>query len=221
VPSAETHAVDRNLLVAAALGAAPQGRPQFRFKLSDADMATVRDAFKRQSASIDKPWVAMNVSARWPTKRWPLRAFAVVLDQLHHEGLGPVAVIGSSDERHDADQLGALTKSPFIDLTGEVPLGCLPALLSKAALMITNDSGPMHVAAALGTPVLALFGPTSAVRTGPYGDGHRVLTEQVPCSPCFSRVCRHSPEMECLHLITPTDVVEAARRLLTTHAIFR
>lgn len=170
---------------------------------------------------MDRPWVAMNVSARWYTKRWPLSSFAAVLDQLHKEGLGPVVVIGSSDEQRDANQLRALTKSPFIDLTGAIPLGCLPALLSKAAAMITNDSGPMHIAAALGVPVVALFGPTSAVRTGPYGTGHCVLTHQVPCSPCFSRVCRHSPEMECLHLIKPNDVVEAARHVVTAHTMSR
>ena len=221
VPTAEMHAVDRYLLVAAALGARPQGTPQFRFKMLDADMAVVRDIFQRKGSSVDSPWVAMNVSARWPTKRWPLSSFAVVLDQLHHDGLGPVVVIGSSDEQHDTNQLRVLTKSPFVDLTGAVPLGCLPALLSKAAVVITNDSGPMHIAAAVGTPVVALFGPTSTTRTGPYGAGHHVLTGQVPCSPCFSRVCRHSPEMECLHLIMPNDVVEAARRRLTAQTISR
>jgi lipopolysaccharide heptosyltransferase I len=221
VPTGEMHAVDRYLLVAAALGARPQGTPQFRFKMLDEDMTVVREVVGRKGSSVDNPWVAMNVSARWPTKRWPLSSFAVVLDRLHKEGLGPVVVIGSPDEQHHANQLRALTKSPFIDLTGVVPLGCLPALLSKAALVITNDSGPMHIAAAVGTPVVALFGPTSAARTGPYGEGHRALARRVPCSPCFSRVCRHSPEMECLHLIQPNDVVEAARHLLTAPTISR
>jgi ADP-heptose:LPS heptosyltransferase len=215
------HAVDRYLLVAAALGAHPQGPPQFRFKMLDADMAMVQDLFHRKGVSVDRPWVAMNVSARWPTKRWPLSSFAGVLDQLHKDGFGPVVVIGGSDERDDVNQLKTMTKSPFIDLTGAVPLGCLPALLSKAAAMITNDSGPMHIAAGLGIPVVAMFGPTSAVRTGPYGVGHRVLTGQVPCSPCFSRVCRHSPEMECPHLIKPNHVVEAARHVVTAHTISR
>jgi lipopolysaccharide heptosyltransferase I len=215
VPSVEMHAVDRYLLVAGALGARPHGRPQFRFKMFDTDIAVVHEVFQRKGVSMDRPWVAMNVSARWPTKRWPLSSFAIVLDQLHKEGLGPVVVIGGSDEQRDANELRAYTKSPFIDLTGAIPLGCLPALLSKAAAMITNDSGPMHIAAALGIPVVAMFGPTSAVRTGPYGVGHRVLTGHVPCSPCFSRVCRHSPEMECLHLIEPNDVGAAVRPLLT------
>jgi lipopolysaccharide heptosyltransferase I len=214
VPAAEMHAVDRYLLVAAALGIRVQGSPQFRFKILDADMAMVRELFRSKGVSLDQPWIAMNVSARWATKRWFPGSFAAVLDRLHQEGLGPVVVIGSAGDRHGAEQLRTLTNSPFLDLTGAVPLGSLPALLSKAAAMITNDSGPMHIAAALGVSVAAIFGPTSAIRTGPYGLGHRVLTASVPCRPCFSRVCRHVPEMECLHLVTPDDVVEAVQRLV-------
>ncbi len=212
VPTAEMHAVDRYLLVAAALGVPVQGSPQFRFKILDADMAMVRALFQRKGVSLDQPWIAMNVSARWPTKRWFPGSFAAVIDRLHQEGLGPVVVIGSADDRHDVEQLRTLTNSPFIDLTGAVPLGSLPALLSKAAAMITNDSGPMHIAAALGVPVVAIFGPTSAIRTGPYGAGHRVLTASVPCRPCFSRVCRHTPEMECLQLVQPCQVLDAVRQ---------
>ncbi len=217
VPTVEMHAVDRYLLVAAALGARPQGPPEFRFKMLDTDMALARELFRSKGVSLDRPWIAMNVSARWSTKRWPSGSFAAVLDRLHQAGLGPGVVIGSAEDRQDAEQLKTLTTSPFIDLTGAVSLGGLPALLSKAAVMITNDSGPMHIAAALGVPVAAIFGPTSAVRTGPYGAGHQVVTGSVPCRPCFSRVCRHSPELECLHLVTPNDMAEAARRLVTAH----
>lgn len=214
VPTVEMHAVDRYLLVAAALGIRVPGSPQFRFKILDADTAVVRGLFQSKGVSLDQPWIALNVSARWPTKRWFPASFAAVLDRLHQEGLGPVVVIGSAGDRHGAEQLRTLTNSPFLDLTGAVPLGSLPALLSKAVAMITNDSGPMHIAAALGVPVAAIFGPTSAIRTGPYGAGHRVLTGAVPCRPCFSRVCRHTPEMECLHLVTPDDVVVAVQRLM-------
>jgi lipopolysaccharide heptosyltransferase I len=219
VPHQEMHAVDRYLLVAEALGACPERPPRFRFKITEADMVVVRNAFRRQGLSVDRPWVAMHVSARWPTKRWPLESFGAVVDELDRAGIGPVVLIGGPDDRRDVSQLKALAKASVIDLTGAVPLGCLPALLSKSGALITNDSGPMHVAAALGIPVVAMFGPTSAVRTGPYGSGHQVLTGPVPCSPCFSRVCRHSPELECLHLITPDEVVEAVRRRLTAPTI--
>jgi lipopolysaccharide heptosyltransferase II len=219
VPALEMHAVDRYLLVAGAMGARLQGSPQFRFNVLAEDRAIVRNILSEQGISVDQPWVAMNVSARWPTKRWPLSSFAAVLDLLHGEGRGPVVVIGSAEDRCDVEALRAVTTTPFIDLAGAVPLGCLPALLSKAAAMITNDSGPMHIAAAVGVPVVALFGPTSEVRTGPYGAGHRVLTSSVPCRPCFSRVCRHAPELECLRALTPEEVAGAVRHLLTAPAI--
>ncbi len=218
VPAVEMHAVDRYLLIAEAMGAYAQGARQFRFNILDADRHIVQDILSEKGISVDQPWLAMNISARWMTKRWPLSSFAGVLDRLHGEGHGPVVVIGSAEDRHDVEALRTVTTTPFIDLTGAIPLGCLPALLLKAAALITNDSGPMHIAAALGTPVVALFGPTSEVRTGPYGTGHRVLTSAVSCRPCFSRVCRHTPELECLRSLSPDDVVDAVRRLVTAQA---
>ena len=212
------HAVDRYLSLLGALGVRPPEKPQFRFKFLEEDVATVRAICHRQGFAVDRPWIAVNIGARWTTKRWPLTAFATVLEQLHESHPHPVVIIGSLEERLYTNQLRALTASPFIDLCGEISLGCLPALLSTASAMVTNDSGPMHIASALGVPVIAMFGPTSAIRTGPYGDGHQVLSGRVPCSPCFSRVCRHVPELECLHLITPAHVVDAIRPQLMAHA---
>jgi len=217
----DVHAVDRYLLVAAALGIAPPQKPRFPFKVSKGDQLAAQELFQRKGSSIDRPWVAINVGARWPTKRWPLTSFAAVADLLYESHRDPVVVIGSAEDRVYVKELRALMQHPCIDLSGEVPLRCLPALLSKAAVMITNDSGPMHIAAACGIPVVAMFGPTSETRTGPYGTGHHVLTRQVSCSPCFSRVCRHDPEMECLERITPSHVVEAVRPLLAKPIICR
>lgn len=217
----DIHAVDRYLLVVAALGMAVPEKPQFTFSVSDDDRAVVRALFERNDFSIDKPWVAMNVGARWSTKRWPLASFAAVADQLYESYGEPVVIIGSADDRLDVERLRALMKHPCIDLSGAVPLRCLPALLSKAAVMITNDSGPMHIAAACGVPVVAMFGPTSAIRTGPYGAGHHVFTGHVSCSPCFSRVCRHDPEMECLERIIPAHVADVVQPLLAAHGTCR
>jgi lipopolysaccharide heptosyltransferase I len=217
VLNSDIHAVDRYLLVAATLGIPLPGKPRFAFRILDEDLVVVRELFQHHGCSIDKPWVAMNVGARWLTKRWPLMSFAAVADQLYELHRDPVVIIGSADDRLYANKLQSLMKRPCIDLSGEVPLKCLPALLSQATVMITNDSGPMHIAAACGVPVVAMFGPTSATRTGPYGTGHHVLTGQVSCSPCFSRVCRHDPEMECLVRITPAHVMDVVRPLLAAH----
>src|SRR5689334_19481130 len=99
VPTLEMHAVDRYLLVTEAIGACVQGAPQFRFNILDADRVIVRNILSEKGISDSQPWVAMNVSARWTTKRWPLSSFAAVLDRLNEEGRGPVVVIGSAEDQ--------------------------------------------------------------------------------------------------------------------------
>ena len=221
VPTQEMHAVDRYLLVAAELGVPVKDVPQFRFRLLSQDVTTLRELFRRKGIDLDAPWVAMNVSARWQTKCWPAASFAAVAMQLAARGIGPLVVIGGPDEREASARVRSLTACPIVDLAGETPIGLLPALLSKACVLITNDSGPMHVAAAVGRPVVSIFGPTSAVRTGPYGAGHTVLTHDLPCRPCFSRVCRNAVPLECLESITPEQVVAAVVSQQSCRAVSR
>ena len=211
VPQLEMHAVDRYLLVAKAVGAGESGTPEFRFRITQTDHEEIDRLLSRSGVTTGTSWVAMNISARWPTKRWPAASFAEVADRLRHEGFGAIVMIGGPEERADVAEVSAMMKTPVADLAGATTVGLLPALLSKAALLITNDSGPMHIAAAVRTPVVALFGPTSAVRTGPYGVGHQVLTGKVPCSPCFSRTCHNALPLECLRTVLPEQVLAAVR----------
>ena len=211
VPQLEMHAVDRYLLVAKAVGAGESGTPEFRFRITQTDHEEIDRLLSRSGVTTGTSWVAMNISARWPTKRWPAASFAEVADRLRHEGFGAIVMIGGPEERADVAEVSAMMKTPVVDLAGATTVGLLPALLSKAALLITNDSGPMHIAAAVRTPVVALFGPTSAVRTGPYGVGHQVLTGKVPCSPCFSRTCHNALPLECLRTVLPEQVLAAVR----------
>lgn len=216
VPTADMHAVDRYLLVAKAMGAVEPGPAEFRFRIPQADHDEVDRLLRQAGLAPGTSWVAINVAARWPTKRWPPLSFAVLADRLVEAGLGPVLFMGGPDERGDVAAVRGLMKSSSFDLSGTLPVGLLPSFLSKAALLITNDSGPMHVAAAAGTPVVALFGPTSPVRTGPYGPDHKVLTHKIDCSPCFSRSCRNAIQLECLNLVSPEQVMAAARAQLAS-----
>ncbi|MBI3604032.1 MAG: glycosyltransferase family 9 protein, partial [Nitrospirae bacterium] len=202
---------DRYLLVAAALGAPVHGAPAFRLRLLPTDRGEVSALLEKHKVSAERTWIAVNVSARWPTKRWPPAMFAAALDRLNEEGLGPIVLIGGPDEKPKVKAVKGLMKTDPVDVTGETTPGILPALLQSASLLLTNDSGPMHVAAAVGTPVVALFGPTSPIRTGPYGKTHRVLTSGVSCSPCFSRQCRNRIPLECLTSISVDHVLEAVR----------
>ena len=224
VPAPDLHAVDRYLLVAAALGAdlgtplKDRNHANFRLRVGLPDRDEVAFLLSRHGVSAGIPWIAMNVSARWPTKRWPPEFFAAAADRIQEEKLGTVVLIGGPDERAASQAVRGLMRTVPADLTGETQPGLLPALLESASVLLTNDSGPMHVAAAVGTPVVAIFGPTSPARTGPYGKGHRVLANQIPCSPCFSRTCRNRVQLECLTGITPEKAIEAVRDQLKVKA---
>ncbi len=211
VPQLEMHAVDRYLLVAKAVGAVEPATPEFRFRIPQTDYEEIDRLLSRFGITPGMRWVAMSVSARWPTKRWPASSFAAVADRLQQEGYGAVVMIGGPDERAEVATVSGMMKTPAIDLAGATAVGLLPGLLRRASLLITNDSGPMHIAAAVGTPLVAMFGPTSAVRTGPYGMGQSVLTGHVACSPCFSRTCHNSSHLECLRAVSPEQVLAAAR----------
>jgi lipopolysaccharide heptosyltransferase I len=211
VPTPEMHAVDRYLLVAQALGAARPLTPVFRFAIADADRARVAELLERVGVERGSPWVAMHVSARWPTKRWPAEFFAAVANCLQRDGVGPVVLIGTPGGLAEARAVVASARS-VRTLIGLTPIELLPALLESATVLVSTDSGPMHVAAAVGTPVVALFGPTSPIRTGPYGARHTVLTHAVACRPCFRRVCHNRVHLECLTGITPQQVLAAVRK---------
>lgn len=221
VPQLEMHAVDRYLLVAKAVGAVESGAPEFRFRIPQTDYEEVDRLLSRSGVTPEMSWVAMNVSARWPTKRWPAASFAEVADRLQQERCGAVVMIGGPDERADIAAVSGMMKTPAIDLAGTTTVGLLPALLSRASLLITNDSGPMHIAAAAGTPVVALFGPTSAARTGPYGVGHRVLATEISCRPCLSRTCHNPVQLECLTRISHEQVFVAVRDQLAVRSVHK
>ena len=210
VPTVDMHAVDRYLLVAKSLGAVEPGPAQFNFRFPQTDQEQLDRLLLQADLAPGTRWVAMNVSARWTTKRWPARSYALLADHLVEQGSGPVVFLGGSDDRAGIAAVRGMMKTRSIDFAGVLPVELLPSFLSRTALLITNDSGPMHIAAAVGAPIVALFGPTSPMRTGPYGKGHRVLTHEVACRPCFSRTCRNAVSLECLTGISPDQVLAAA-----------
>ena len=149
--------------------------------------------------------IAVNPSARWETKLWGNDNFAELVRRLPRDR---VVLTGSSAERDSVEQIAQGNRN----LAGQTDLFQLAELYRRCAVVITNDSGPMHVAAAVGTPVVAIFGPTDPALTGPYGNHHVVLRAGIPCSPCFKGHCTNSVLMECMKLITVEQVLAAARR---------
>ena len=214
VPEGPMHAVDRYLMIAEALGAERPAKPRFEFVDRPQDRDAVEAMLNRSGIPASARWIAVNASARWETKRWPPQHFADAADRLKQEYGCPVLFIGGTAERSDTQAVLALMRTKAVDLTGQTPVGLLPSLLRQAAALITNDSGPMHIAAAVGTPVVALFGPTDPRKTGPYGKGHSVLSHPVECSPCFRRDCTRQVRLECLLEVEPNQVVQAVREVL-------
>jgi heptosyltransferase-1 len=204
VRSNETHAIERYLDVAEALGLG-RGPVEFMFPDTAAESAYV-DSIVRPLGKFAVVFPGTN----WETKRWPVEQFATLARQLKSRfGLASIAA-GSTEEFGLCKHVGA-----NLNLAGRTSLKQLIALLQRAAIVIANDSGPMHIAAALSRPLVTLFGPTNPVRTGPYGRDDSVLRLEIPCSPCYSRRCSHR---SCLRLLEVESALSAVKQQLYTAA---
>jgi heptosyltransferase-2 len=142
-------------------------------------------------------------------KCWPPPRFAEVANRLQAEADADVILFGTSVEASVAAAISADMRRPPVDLTGKTSIADLPALLSQCHLFIGNDSGAMHVAAAVGLPVVAVFGPTDPKGTAPVTPRCNIVQQKPYCSPCFLRRC--PTDHRCMTAIT-ADMVEAAAR---------
>lgn len=192
----ERHAIERYLCVTEALGCG-RGPVEFIFPTTDEDRRAI-------AAQAPGRYAALFPGTNWPTKRWPAERFAAVVGPLRERfGLASVAA-GAPSERELCKQVRA-----DVNLAGRTTLRQLVALIEGAELIIANDSAPMHIAAALGKPLVAPFGPTNPVRTGPYGRMPSVIRLAIICSPCYSRRCVHQ---SCLQWLEPEPVLALARQ---------
>ena len=203
------HAVDRYLQVAEYLHCrlVPwEGRIPF----SEADEEAV-DSLLQESAKQGRPMVAVNPMARWKTKLWETDRFSELADRIAAELDGCVVFTGGPADVPIIDTIASHMKSEPLPLAGKTTLKELACLYSRCHVLITTDTGPMHIAAAMGCRIVALFGPTAPQRTGPYGAGHRVIQSQLDCSPCFKKTCK---ELTCMKDITVDQGFEAVKSVL-------
>lgn len=210
----DEHAVERYLRVAWALGAAdgPREFPLVVPLEADREVDGILAAVPTAPAGPPHaPLAVLHPAARWPTKHWTPAGFAAVGDALVDAVGAAVALSGAAADADMVEAVRARMRRPAANLAGRTSLPVLAALLRRACVMVTVDSGPMHLAAALGTPLVALFGPTAASRTGPYGAGpRRVLREPLPCAPCLARRCRVPDERLCMRGLDPQRVAAEA-----------
>jgi len=207
-PLARAHATRLYAEVLAPLGAAAPG--PLRVALSEAARAAAGEAL----AGAAGPLVAIAPGATWATKRWAPERFAAVAEALHADGHGLVLCAGPGDAAAVAAFRAACRAPIAADLTPLTVEG-MAAALARVKLLVSNDSGPVHLASALGTPVLALFGPTSTVRWAPAPPG-RALSLGLPCQPCSNHGGERCPlgHHRCLADLPAEAVLAAARELL-------
>jgi lipopolysaccharide heptosyltransferase I len=209
--SMEIHALDRGLLLLRAVGIQCHNI-EYRLPIT-AEHQRRADRLLADQELAGRGFVAINPMAQWETKLWDQDKFAQAADRVGSQfGLAVVFTGGPEDVSYvHAIQDQMTTES--INAAGRTDLLTLAALLQRAEAMITTDTGPMHIAAAVGTPTVALFGPTAPWRTGPYGEGHRIIRAHRACSPCFQRRCPDAAA--CMASISVEQVVSATRDLLT------
>ena len=189
------HAVDRCWLVAGALGV---GHLEKRFVLPIGDSAK-EWALQRLVAS-PRPWLVVCPGSRWPTKRWPPEHFAELIRRAQAKFGGTAILLGSRDEKSACQAVGRMTAGPMLDLSGETTLPQLAAFLSLADVVLANDSGPLHLAAALGRPVTAPYTCTQVARHGPYEQFQHSVPTTVRCAGSYRKRCGR---LECMQELRP------------------
>jgi lipopolysaccharide heptosyltransferase II len=201
-----THAIDWYLAVVERLGLPVHW---------DFDWLPVRpqaaESIRRRWPTETARWIILQPGARWLNKRWPVESFAQIVQQFPAEENLRFAILGGKEDRELGSKIAAAEPQRCLDLTGQVSLPEMIEWIRLSELMITNDTGPMHVAAAMGKPVVALFGPTEPRRTGPYLQLDHVVQNPLPCVPCLRPRCHYSKPMECLRGLPASLVLTRAK----------
>jgi len=188
-------------------------QPDGSLEVSAARKSGARDFLRARGVGDAKPLVALcpgSINSR--AKRWPAERYAALADRLIDELGAQVLLVGSSAEAEVSLEVRSQMRNQPLTLTGQTDLAELVATLSLVDLLVTNDTGPAHIASALGRPTLVIFGPTNPLTTRPFSPFGEIVREPPDCAPCMLRDC--PIDHRCMTAITPSDVFERARTLL-------
>ena len=202
------HAVDRMWCVAEAFGVGHLPKV-FRVPLQPAEV----DAARHELAALPRPLVAVAVGAKWLTKRWPAAHFAELLNRAHAHTAGTAVFVGASDDTALSQAVIANLRGPALDLTGRTSLPRLSAVLSLADIMLGNDTGPLHLAAALGRPCVAPYTCTKVALHGPYSQTANCVETSVACGGSYLKKCGN---MICMPELTPDRLWPQLSKALDT-----
>ncbi len=201
----ELHALIRGMMLLESIGI--QSREVvFNLPVSDRDRDAADDLLMQHGIKTPALLVAINPMAKWETKLWDNLKFSNLADRLIKQANADVIFTGSQEDSEAIEDIISNIKAKAANLSGRTDLKTLAALYEKASIVVSTDTGPMHLAAAIGTPVVALFGPTAPWRTGPFGLGHKIIRANLECSPCFKRQCN---TINCMKQITVDQVFDA------------
>jgi len=180
---------------------------------SDKDYAYVEEFLKSEWLSQHQGLVGINISAsqRWLTKDWPLVYIAKICEELKNKDIRAVITGTARDIPQAKILLGLARDAKSINACGKTSVNQLACLIKKCAVYVSSDSAPLHIAAAVGVPFIALFGPTNPLRHLPPADKFIVLRKALPCSPCYKSRCR---KPRCMSLIEPQEVLAAIEKLV-------
>ena len=213
VPNHPLHKIDCFLTILEQMGLNIHKR-RYKFFTSDEDRLYIERLFLEKKIVRNLPLVVINPGANWYPKRWSPENFSDLIRRLKERLSINIAITGAKKDKELARRIiEDSARSEVFDFTGETSLGQLGALMKLACVVITADSGPMHIAAAVGVRTIALFGPTSSLITGPYPkDEHIVIQKDVGCRvPCYEKNCTN---YRCMEAITVEEVLEKVIALL-------
>lgn len=201
------HAVERYWLVAEALGVGHLPK-EYRIAIP----AEARAWAESLLARYPRPWLVFGVGARWQTKRWPPEHFAVLARRAQQKTGGAIFFVGGREETVQAQATAGRLEGLSADLTGQTTLPQLAALLARADGMVANDTGPLHLAVALGCPVVAPYTCTRVRLNGPYGMEHGAVESRVWCQGSYVKRCAR---LDCMSELTPERLWPPLEELLT------
>jgi heptosyltransferase-2 len=209
----QVHQIDYYIEMVLTLGCLSAGREVCLRPGSDYQK-TAEALFRQYGIGTGHMLIGLAPGAAYgPAKKWFPERFAAVADHLIEatEG-GQVILFGSNGDRESTAAVQGSARHPLIDIAGMTNLKEAIALIARCSLFLSNDSGLMHVAGALGVPTVAIFGSTNPATTSPVGDKSVIIHRDVPCSPCLKPVC--PTDFRCMETIGVEEVYEAARKLL-------
>lgn len=211
IPDKKLHKVEYFLNLAKAAGIETKNK-NYEILISDNDTKE-GEKILNDAGIKDKGFIALNAGGNWDLKRWPAENFAELGDKIFEKLGSAIILTGAEKDIVLAENIAGLMKHRPLILCGKTTLKTLGAIFKKAICVISNDSGPMHLAVAVGTRVVAIFGPTSPELTGPYGDGrYIVLRKDTGCKiPCYDLKCKDN---RCMKAVTAEDVLGALYEII-------